>query len=361
LAPALIVLILTLVVLPIEARAQIPTAATVTRVIDGDTVEATLSTGAVVTVRLIGIDTPETKLPGTPVECGGPEASEAMRQLVEGRAVTLAPDPTQDTVDRYGRSLFYVDRNDGLDVGLQMIRRGWAETYVYGGVAFQRYDTYLEAEDNATGGVWRLCDEDFHRDQSTFQGESAKDFVRLYYRRLSNDQYLSAWRMLGAHRKAQVRPYSRWKSGYKGSLGVSIRSVRARLAGSRRAVVTVRLLSRDRDVCSHKTVRQRFYGNVILAPHRDSWLIIKFQIRKTGGSTPRLSKSDCPVEHGGGGGGGDDGDQGGGGCDPSYPDVCIAPYPPDLDCDDIPYQDFRVIGNDPHGFDGNDDHVGCES
>jgi hypothetical protein len=129
--------------------------------------------------------------------------------------------------------------------------------------------------------------------------------------------------------------------------------------------VTLRLLSRDRDVCSHKTVRQRFYGNVILAPHRDSWLIIKFQIRKTGGATPRLSKSDCPVEHGGGGGGGggDDGDEGGGGggCDPSYPDVCIAPYPPDLDCYDIPYQDFRVIGNDPHGFDGNDDGVGCES
>ena len=57
-----------------------------------------------------------------------------------------------------------------------------------------------------------------------------------------------------------------------------------------------------------------------------------------------------------------DGDGGSGGCDPSYPDVCIEPYPPDLDCDDVPYDNFRVTGSDPHGFDGNDnDGVGCES
>ena len=48
-------------------------------------------------------------------------------------------------------------------------------------------------------------------------------------------------------------------------------------------------------------------------------------------------------------------------CDPSYPDVCIPPYPPDLDCDEIYYSNFRVIGNDPHGFDGDKDGIGCES
>lgn len=48
-------------------------------------------------------------------------------------------------------------------------------------------------------------------------------------------------------------------------------------------------------------------------------------------------------------------------CDPSYPDVCIAPYPPDLNCGDIGYSNFRVIGNDPHGFDRDNDGVGCES
>jgi len=48
-------------------------------------------------------------------------------------------------------------------------------------------------------------------------------------------------------------------------------------------------------------------------------------------------------------------------CDPSYPDVCIAPYPPDLDCGEISYKNFRVVGSDPHRFDGDGDGIGCES
>ena len=48
-------------------------------------------------------------------------------------------------------------------------------------------------------------------------------------------------------------------------------------------------------------------------------------------------------------------------CDQSYPDVCIPPAPPDLDCGDIPYRRFRVVGADPHGFDRDRDGIGCES
>jgi hypothetical protein len=48
-------------------------------------------------------------------------------------------------------------------------------------------------------------------------------------------------------------------------------------------------------------------------------------------------------------------------CHPSYPDVCIPPPPPDLDCGEIPYRRFRVVGSDPHRFDGDNDGVGCES
>ena len=47
-------------------------------------------------------------------------------------------------------------------------------------------------------------------------------------------------------------------------------------------------------------------------------------------------------------------------CDPSYPGVCIPPPPPDLDCADIRYHAFRVIGRDPHHFDGDLDGIGCE-
>lgn len=48
-------------------------------------------------------------------------------------------------------------------------------------------------------------------------------------------------------------------------------------------------------------------------------------------------------------------------CDPSYPGVCIPPGPPDLDCGDIAFRRFAVVGSDPHGFDGNGDGIGCES
>lgn len=74
-------------------------------------------------------------------------------------------------------------------------------------------------------------------------------------------------------------------------------------------------------------------------------------------------KSSCelpkpPSPSGGGGGGGGGGQPN---CDPSYPDFCIPPPPPDLDCPDVSGSNFTVVGNDPHGFDGDNDGVGCES
>jgi len=47
-------------------------------------------------------------------------------------------------------------------------------------------------------------------------------------------------------------------------------------------------------------------------------------------------------------------------CSPSYPGVCIAPAPPDLDCKDVPYRRFQVLSPDPHRFDGDKDGIGCE-
>ena len=52
---------------------------------------------------------------------------------------------------------------------------------------------------------------------------------------------------------------------------------------------------------------------------------------------------------------------GGADCDSSYPDVCIPAYPPDLNCGDIPHRRFAVLQPDPHGFDRDNDGVGCES
>lgn len=48
-------------------------------------------------------------------------------------------------------------------------------------------------------------------------------------------------------------------------------------------------------------------------------------------------------------------------CHPSYPDHCIPPPPPDLNCDDVPWRNFTVLPPDPHNFDGNHNGIGCES
>ena len=69
---------------PRQARASGP--ARVERVVDGDTLKVRLQDGRRKTVRVLGIDTPETKKPDTPIECGGPQASAAMRRLaLDGR------------------------------------------------------------------------------------------------------------------------------------------------------------------------------------------------------------------------------------------------------------------------------------
>lgn len=47
-------------------------------------------------------------------------------------------------------------------------------------------------------------------------------------------------------------------------------------------------------------------------------------------------------------------------CDSAYPTVCIAPFPPDLNCEDVPYKNFVVLQPDPHNFDKDKNGIGCE-
>jgi micrococcal nuclease len=139
--------------------------ARVLAVVDGDTLKVRLADGAAETVRLVGIDTPESRRPETPVECGAKRAAAELRRLVEGRAVTLVRDPTQDARDRYGRVLAYVDVGR-VDAGEAMVRGGWAKPYVYGGVPFGRVARYRAAASAARArgvGAHGACGGDFHR------------------------------------------------------------------------------------------------------------------------------------------------------------------------------------------------------
>jgi endonuclease YncB( thermonuclease family) len=120
-------------------------------------------------VRIIGIDTPETKRPGVGIECGGPQASAKMARLAPtGARITLRTDPTQDTIDRYGRLLAYVGRA-GRDLGRAQIAAGWAKTYVYANNPFRRTAAYRRSERKARRlgrGVHGLCGGNFHSEQA---------------------------------------------------------------------------------------------------------------------------------------------------------------------------------------------------
>lgn len=97
----------------------------VVKVLDGDTLDVDLG-GSVERVRLLGIDTPESVKPDTPVECFAKEASSRLRALLpEGTAVRLARDAEER--DRFGRLLAYVYRlPDGVFVNLDLVRGGYA-------------------------------------------------------------------------------------------------------------------------------------------------------------------------------------------------------------------------------------------
>ena len=118
---------------PSSSAANIPAGsskATVVRVVDGDTIRVNLN-GKEVTIRMIGLDTPETKDPRKPVQCYGQEASNKAVQLLDGATVYLEVDPTQGTYDAYQRLLSYVWMSDGRLFNQLMIDEGYAFEYTY--------------------------------------------------------------------------------------------------------------------------------------------------------------------------------------------------------------------------------------
>jgi micrococcal nuclease len=111
--------------LPVSGDGEEAGTARVVRVVDGDTIAVRLD-GRQERVRYIGVDTPETKKPGSPVECYGKRASAENERLVEGEEVRLVADA--EARDRYGRMLAYVYRvDDGRFVNAELVRGGFAQ------------------------------------------------------------------------------------------------------------------------------------------------------------------------------------------------------------------------------------------
>ena len=128
--------------------------ALVARVVDGDTI--VLAGGE--RVRYIGVDTPESVEPGTPVQCYAKAAGRANARLVAGERVRLRYDAERR--DRYGRTLAYVYRaSDGLFVNAELVRRGYATVLtIPPNVAHAELFRHLAARARHAGrGLWHAC------------------------------------------------------------------------------------------------------------------------------------------------------------------------------------------------------------
>lgn len=135
-----------------------PGDATVVAVVDGDTLEVEVG-GDTETVRLLGVDTPETVHPDRPVECFGPEASARTQELLpQGTRVRLERD--EEARDRFGRLLAYVHRHDdGTFVNEALLREGFAESLIIS-PNHAYASTMLAAQDAARAqgaGLWSAC------------------------------------------------------------------------------------------------------------------------------------------------------------------------------------------------------------
>lgn len=143
----------------------------VVRVIDGDTIAvepssalpATSEDGAEHVVRVLGIDAPEMHYTDdTEPDCGAQEATDYLDELlVPGAAVTLVHDSEADEIDRYGRTLAYVELETAGDVGELLVANGYAAAWhPQSEPEPDRFSAYQEsmAEARAAGaGSWEHC------------------------------------------------------------------------------------------------------------------------------------------------------------------------------------------------------------
>jgi micrococcal nuclease len=130
----------------------------VLKVVDGDTIDIDISDEPYghTRLRLLGIDTPETKNPEVGVMYFGPEAAEFTGNLVLGKAVTVYLDEGNRTRGKYGRLLAYVKLPEAGFLNEVLLREGFA----YADLRFHHsfYNKYKQLESGARGlkkGLWQ--------------------------------------------------------------------------------------------------------------------------------------------------------------------------------------------------------------
>ncbi len=288
-----------------QPAAPAGTAAQVTQIIDGDTIDVTIS-GVPYRVRYILIDTPERGAPFYD------ESTEVNRQLVQDKTVTLVKDVNE--TDRYSRLLRYVYLADGTFVNAELVRQGFAQ------VATFPPDVAKEAEIRAA------------------QQEAVAAGRGLWAGETTNAAPAGAT----ANRSANLR----------GGPGTNYP-----VAGSVQAGQALNLVAQTGAGDWYKLADGKWIA-AFLVSNAPTGLAVEGapvvqQAQPAAPEAPTATPvqapptpTPAPAQQN---------------CDPSYPTLCIPPNSPDLDCPDMSVKRFPVLPPDPHRFDRDNDGIGCES
>lgn len=129
----------------------------VTRFVDGDTITVDMN-GKAEKVRFIGVDTPETKKPDSPVQCYGAAAAAFTKNFISDKRVRLVSDSLSTDRDRYDRILRYVYLTDGTNVNEKLISEGYG--FYYPHFPFTKSAEFSAAQESARSnnrGLWGNC------------------------------------------------------------------------------------------------------------------------------------------------------------------------------------------------------------
>lgn len=123
---------------------------------DGDTIVVDMG-GTDETIRFIGVDTPETHKPNSPIECYGPAAAAYTKKRIGESRVRLVSDRLTTNRDRYNRLLRYVVLEDGTTLNQELVAKGYGFAYDFPFARNQEFHDTMTAARTRKNGLWGSC------------------------------------------------------------------------------------------------------------------------------------------------------------------------------------------------------------
>jgi uncharacterized repeat protein (TIGR01451 family) len=329
----------------------------VTGVVAGDTLDVQLASGKRVRLHVLGITAPAAG------SCYSQESTAATRALALGTQVALAVDVARPTYA-------YVRLPDGSDLGRQLVAQGAAQLDVWGR-AFSRFTAYLPVQQDAersSRGMWSSCAADVSVELAsspavafvgqrvlytatvTNAGPLAASNVRLDVRAPDGSLFDTAASEAGGSRCTAKGWYAACTFDRLAAQGAATATftLSAARTGAFSARALVRINGCTRAACGNAPLHDANVEN------DRTGAFTSIRAAPPPGTAP-APPHQLPLNHW----------VDGGNCDRHYPTICIPPLPPDLDCADLSFRQFKTLHDgsttpDPHSLDNNFDGIGCQ-